>query len=176
MSLTQQQQFLRNEALGSSIRAASPRPRTLYRAGATEADKKSFRCDMRSKLVEFGNKYRECVTSDDHLKNIDKLLGFLCEKEMLEKENITFGVAQKMLNLYLKYEWCHGMIPEPPHCPIDSKVLKKVENDSKIKWTEMLREEYISAMFKIKKHAEPESVGEWELRVFNEENDAYCHS
>ena len=34
---------------------------------------------------------------------------------------------QKALNLYLKYAWARGIIPEPPHCPIDSIVLAKIE-------------------------------------------------
>jgi hypothetical protein len=35
------------------------------------------------------------------------------------KGKINFGIAQKMLNLYLKYMWSLGNIQEPPHFPVD---------------------------------------------------------
>lgn len=37
---------------------------------------------------------------------------------------LLFGRAQKMLNMYLKYLWCAGMIDTPPHCPFDDRVIR----------------------------------------------------
>jgi hypothetical protein len=37
---------------------------------------------------------------------------------------LFFGVAQKALNLYLKYLWCWDPNFIPPHCPFDDKIIK----------------------------------------------------
>ncbi|SDJ63273.1 hypothetical protein SAMN05216338_105731 [Bradyrhizobium sp. Rc2d] len=35
-----------------------------------------------------------------------------------------YVVAQKVLNLLLKYYWCLARIPEPPYCPIDRIIIE----------------------------------------------------
>jgi hypothetical protein len=48
---------------------------------------------------------------------------------------MRIGLAQKALNLYLKYLWCLGEIHEPPHCPLDSIVLGQVPGCKDVRWT-----------------------------------------
>ena len=42
-------------------------------------------------------------------------------------EKINFGIAQKMLNLYLKYMWSLGHIQSPPHFPVD-RIIQELLN------------------------------------------------
>lgn len=55
----------------------------------------------------------------------------------------SFGVAQKLFNLALKFYWSLGLIAEPPHCPIDllvqEKGLKLKQTEIK-SWTKELNE------------------------------------
>ncbi len=56
-------------------------------------------------------------------------------KDILFGNGFRVGIAQKALNLYLKYLWCLGKITEPPHCPFDSIIISEIKCN--IKWTEM---------------------------------------
>ena len=44
---------------------------------------------------------------------------------------MNFGISQKMLNLYLKYQWCLGNIKEPPHFPVDRIIQEKLNQVAK---------------------------------------------
>ena len=55
--------------------------------------------------------------------------------DVLYEKKIPIGIAQKAVNLYLKYMWCFGWIPEPPHCRIDRTVLEAVDDQDD--WTKM---------------------------------------
>jgi hypothetical protein len=40
----------------------------------------------------------------------------------LHNGRFRVGVAQKLVNVHLKYLWTAGFCPEPPHCPIDGRI------------------------------------------------------
>ena len=155
----------------------------VYRKEATDIEKKAFRDDVAQRLQilaqHYGQKGRKQVTPEQHVNNIEKLQKQLSRKwqkvlyphRIKPTVGITFGRVQKLLNLYLKYYWVLGCVEEPPpHCPIDSNVLKYIEQP-KPTWTSPLftKEVYLMDMEKCKEKApEKMSIAEWELRMFND--------
>ena len=77
-----------------------------------------------------------------------------------------FGIAQKLLNVYLKYQWCSGWIFEPPHCPIDRTILQKLTLENRFIWTTMNESDYRAAIDELKKVARDSSPAQWELIEF----------
>ena len=70
---------------------------------------------------------------------------------VLAKNKFRFGVAQKLLNLFLKYIWIiktiqGNRVQPPPHCPIDSIICKKLEKKLK-----EIKKEHIEGTKKIEK-------------------------
>ena len=85
--------------------------------------------------------------------------------------DITYniGTAQKLLNVLAKFYWTAGFIVEPPHCPIDSIILKKLKLN-KIKFTKIddirVYKKIIKAINEIKGDR---SIAVWELQEYNQE-------
>ena len=74
------------------------------------------------------------VTDEQHITNIKKLSNSTKQySEIFNGGQINFGIAQKMLNLYLKYQWCLGNIAEPPHFPVDRIIQQQLNKQAKIK-------------------------------------------
>ena len=105
-------------------------------------------------------------------------------KAILNTENqsrITFGTVQKLVNLYLKYLWCANLIGfEPPHCPVDSIVLKELKREMKkgdistksideIIWTTMNQKQYNEVIKSIKATTNLNSTAQWELEVWEKD-------
>lgn len=82
------------------------------------------------------------------------------------------GVAQKLVNVHLKYLWTAGFCPEPPHCPIDGIIRDIAGID--YTWTQSDSiEEYKVAIAKLKTLAEEKgfTLAQWELKVFRRRED-----
>jgi hypothetical protein len=108
------------------------------------------------------------VIDEQHIDNLKKLK----EKMTTEFNNILFGngfrvgIAQKALNLYLKYLWCLGKITKPPHCPFDSTIISELHRNDK--WTEMdCIDEYKLLVESAKQAANTKSLAVWELTIWN---------
>ena len=106
-----------------------------------------------------------------HLKNIKAIISFTeSTGSILTNGKLNFGVAQKLLNLYLKYHWCLNLIPQPPHFPVDS-IIQKELGLMVVPWTKMQNEiEYLRiinhAKVQLKKH-NCKSIAELELLLFS---------
>jgi hypothetical protein len=86
-------------------------------------------------LVE--SRYSKIVNDEDHIQNIRSVSEFSKnDATILTNGKLNFGVSQKMLNLYLKYHWCLGNIPTPPHFPVDRIIQQKLKLNP-IAWTQM---------------------------------------
>ncbi len=75
-------------------------------------------------------------------------------------------MAQKLLNLYLKYLWCMGHVAEPPHCPVDRIILAETTLRDRLNWTKITtREQYMSAINALRQvaTAQGQSLAVWEL-------------
>lgn len=90
---------------------------------------------------------------EDHYKNIDVLITYANEVDpgVLGETGYKYGVAQKLLNLALKYYWCLGLVNEPPHCPIDRIIIGKTILRGKVNWTQITeRSQYEKIIREIK--------------------------
>jgi len=57
----------------------------------------------------------------------------------------------------------------PPHCPLDSTVLKKIPRCGSVRWTQLdSLNEYRDLISKARAVAGKESLALWELRLYNE--------
>ena len=118
------------------------------------------------------SKYKTKCSEPDHIKNIQSLVTFgtTAGGTLLGPDGYRFGVAQKLLNLMLKYLWCLGHIVEPPHCPVDRIVLSKTTLRDKLNWTEIKTtakySEAINAIRTVAKAANL-SLPEWELQFYS---------
>ncbi|MBN1997123.1 hypothetical protein JW935_06195 [candidate division KSB1 bacterium] len=134
-----------------------------------DIDKQEFVKAFRNKLESLKETYRKEVSEEDHIKNIEKFREELSQKfpDILKGGKMRFGIAQKAVNLYLKFLWCLEYINKPPHCPIDRTVLTKVGYD--IKWTElddMKKYKEIIKSIKVKAEEKNQSIAEWELDLW----------
>ena len=106
-----------------------------------------------------------------HCENIETLARDISEKceDVLADGNFRIGLAQKALNLYLKFYWWLGVINiPPPHCPIDSIVLKEVPEYNDSPWTKITQiNEYMNVIEKVRKKARKLPLAEWEMQVYN---------
>jgi hypothetical protein len=113
----------------------------LYGAhvGLYDQDKARFREDvitfLDTSVIPF---YVSPVSESEHVKHLRRLVKFAngCGSALFRFE-YNWGIAQKLLNLYLKYLWSLGLIAEPPHCPVDSIVLSKTTLRTSVKWTQL---------------------------------------
>jgi hypothetical protein len=116
--------------------------------------------------------YVNGVTEDQHYRNIDDLIIHAnnVAAGILAQSGYKYGVAQKLLNLALKYYWCLGLIKEPPHCPVDRIVISKTKYKGKINWTQITeRSQYEKIIEDIRILANKNrlSIPMWELTFYN---------
>jgi hypothetical protein len=165
--LDMKREFLELTAL-SNTQSASFQRAGVYATGISEKDKRAFVVQFRAKLRSLERVYKQSVSEEDHIRNIETFADKLSLEfpRVLAGGKMRTGVAQKAVNLYLKFLWCFGWIPEPPHCPIDSIVLAAVGDTDK--WTKLDGiKEYRKKIAKIKQVAGDQSLAEWECTLWN---------
>ncbi len=151
-----------------SILGALGRSRT-YLKPVSEEDKASFRNVLRMKLDEISENYRVTISERDHILNITNLSDELTFQfsHCLNNGRFRIGIAQKALNLYLKYLWCLGLIARPPHCPFDSIVISHLPGCYGLNWTSIDSvEEYQKLVAAAKHKADGKPIAEWELELW----------
>lgn len=116
--------------------------------------------------------YVDGCMEEQHYENIEALIAHATKVDpgILGKEGYKYGVAQKLLNLALKYYWCLGLIKEPPHCPIDRIIISKTKYKGRINWTQILRRsEYDDVIKEVRALANEKglSISQWELTNYN---------
>lgn len=173
-TLNAQQRFLYSEvailAWGASVQRAN-----LYRSAipAEERDSDSFRASVLSFIeTQLLSNYKTGCSEAAHIANIERLVEFGTAEggELLGPDGYKFGVAQKLLNLLLKYLWCLGHVAEPPHCPVDRLILAKTTLRNKLNWTEIkTASKYNEAVNAIRVVAQASelSLPQWELQFYS---------
>lgn len=164
--------FLDNELWILSIAGAFQRAK-IYAEYSPEKQRIAFRQKLRTKVLDLFRQYNNPVSEEQHVANIVDLIE--CTKDdILIGGQLKFGSAQKLFNLFLKYEWCRSDdMPEPPHCPVDRIVLSELDRYNPESWTRISgADEYLNLINKLKEQASKEmlSLAEWELHVFNRRN------
>jgi len=166
--------FLIDQAIVNSIAAAFQRA-GVYAGGIKEGDihKQLLRSELAQCLRLLGSIYAQPVTEETHCRNIVDLADTVTRKYsatgILRNGRFRIGVAQKALNLYLKYLWCLGEIKTPPHCPIDARIIGKLKLDPRkareYAWTKLDDiEKYKEIIQGCRDVAEDTCLAEWELK------------
>lgn len=120
-------------------------------------------------LVE--SNYNKPVSENAHLQNIWNVCEFSKHfGDILTNGQLNFGVSQKLLNLYLKYQWCLGNVPTPPHFPVDRLIQKNMGLNAPIAWTQIESEDdYMHVINRAKSilpNYEVKTIAELELLLF----------
>lgn len=175
---SEMKKFLDDEFLNSTLMATLGRSGT-YEKETTDADKdkkdkKKFRNFLKEKLRKISKEYTSNVDPQAHIDNI-QILADECTKyssPILKDKKFRIGGAQKALNLYLKYLWCIGEIPTPPHCPFNNKIIDEL-GCKDIRWTKLddieKYQRLVKAAAKAKQAAGIRTIARWELEKYNED-------
>lgn len=128
---------------------------------------------FRSVLNDIEMKYAASrITEDEHVAYIETVANQLSRNlaDDLHDGRFRIGVAQKLVNIHLKYLWTAGLCQEPPHCPIDGIIRDAAKLD--YAWTRSDSiEEYTNAIAALKIAANGTSLSEWELQNFKRRED-----
>ena len=164
----QKAEFLRNEFLTMSILGALGRSNT-YSKSALAKDKECFRTVLREMLDRISWRYESAVTEEEHLAIIKGLSDDMTSRfsHCLNNGRFRIGIAQKAMNLYLKYLWCAGFLETPPHCPFDSIVIAQLSECRDLNWTSIDSiEDYKRLVLATKKASGSMSLDEWEYNIW----------
>jgi hypothetical protein len=191
----EQSKFIRDELWKLTLYGAFQR-NTIYRRkdkanpknDVTDKEKNEFREELRIFVDQLVVKsYKTKCEEKEHIENIIALtkwskkfahilhnpsINIGASQKILHSPSINIGTSQKILNLFLKYLWCSGLLEnQPPHCPFDSIIIKKIKSRDLKPWTSI---DDISAYRKLVGLAKDVigdgSIAEWELAAYNESN------
>jgi len=145
----------------------------VYRKEIAEVERGNFTEFLKEELRRLSRYYVISVDDEAHLQNIRELRHATKQFEhVLFQGELVFGRAQKALNVYLKYLWCDGQIPIPPHCPFDNEILTKLSSElprnCERRWTygdEYAYREWVAAARTAALRA-GQSLAEWELEAY----------
>ena len=150
-------EFVLNEVCFWCIQAGVAHLKNVYK----EEDQNKRR-EWRRKLRNQLEKELESGYSADNISRIEKFIKETADP-ILQNEKLAFGVAQKILNLFLKYCWSLDWISqEPPDCPVDSRILGKIKWQG-ICWSQLDRDDYENVIKMIDGRRGVKSRSHWEL-------------
>jgi hypothetical protein len=156
-----------------------------YVENASEETKRYFKTKTSGLIDNMLSQYKKGnITDEEHITNIKEVSNYSNHfSEIFNGGQINFGIAQKMLNLYLKYQWCLGDIAEPPHFPVDRIIQQKLNEQARLKglpklellpWTQFKDEKHYSKVInharvigKINLSFEKLTPAKMELELFN---------
>ncbi|SFS84598.1 hypothetical protein SAMN04487906_1876 [Zhouia amylolytica] len=110
----------------------------IYKANTKEKERSYFRNMLKGYLEQIVlKKYKQPVSDEDHIENIIRISNYTASFKEVLKAPINIGISQKLLNLALKYYWCLGLLPEPPHFPVDRIIQQKIYKQPLVNWTQL---------------------------------------
>jgi hypothetical protein len=144
----------------------------VYSSKTKSNQRKEVKESLRKILEDVATFYSNgSVKEIEHLAFIQKVADDISIEHGDKLHNCRFriGIAQKLINLHLKYLWVSEFIKEPCHCPIDGVIRDRaglsynwISNDS--------IEDYKKAIAKLKEKAGDVSLSVWELYNFQRKN------
>jgi len=155
-------------SIGSLTIAAAFQRANIYVKNVDKESSSDLRNFVFSEIQRLSYAYSHPVQEEQHKANIVELSDSIsCKYSAILQDGVfRIGIAQKALNLYLKFLWCLDRIPMPPHCPVDALILKKTGN-TKIRWTKIKTiVEYQEAITELKKAAGQLPLAKWELEQY----------
>jgi len=141
----------------------------VYSENATDSNKKCIKKLLEIEINKKLKEYKNRVSEKSHVSNIKSIANSINKQwsNSLIDGSIPIGVIQKAFNLYLKIMWCLKKIPEPPHCPLDSVIIKKLPNKHRTSWTKIKDiDTYQAIISELKKIAGKRSLAVWELETY----------
>lgn len=177
--------FLNNELwgltmLGAFQRAYCYKPTTKTLEKRKSEFKSALRLHIDTKILP---EYKSEVLESKHIENIVEVLEFSKKyADIFSRGSLNFGISQKLLNLYLKYQWVVGNIERPPHFPVDRIIQERLNIKDIQPWTQFDLTDgkyyyviaYAKQVLKDKKipklelpEAAFESLADLELHLFN---------
>jgi hypothetical protein len=137
-----------------------------------ERKRKAFATSLKSELRKLAKDYDSCDVEDEiHIQTIRALADRLKETyaDILHEDKLVFGVAQKALNVYLKYLWCANSNTRPLHCPFDNDIISALRPKSgcEHRWTYADKEDDYREWVRLARAATSakgySSLSEWEV-------------
>ena len=145
----------------------------IYALNANAPSREQLRDSLRIELRRISEWYQLPVHPEDHFQRVFEFANTLTalHADVLHGGRFRIGVAQKALNLYLKYLWCLGEILIPAHCPFDNKVIKHLRpHYGGPNWTELDSETDYQRLVEIANlracHEGGLPLAEWELQLW----------
>lgn len=167
--LQAQRDFLKDEIWMLSFGGAFQR-NAIYNGGVGEKEREIFRKRFQSYIVDMIlPAYNKQVGDQNHRANIISIINYTRSfSKILRNGELNVGTVQKILNLSLKYYWCLGWLPEPPHFPIDSRIQKCIPNKHRKSWTRINNLDEYQAIIDCARGLlrGGESLASWELANF----------
>ena len=151
--------ILKNEFWSLSLKGSLQRASIYSKDEEQISYSEEFRHTFRTGLREFietmiVNDYEIGVTEEKHLSNIMALKEHaeFIGQGIIHNNTFNYGVAQKLLNLYLRYLWLGDFIKEPVHFPVTNQIQEcLMMGKESISWTKMTKvEEYMRVINKAK--------------------------
>jgi hypothetical protein len=147
----------------------------IYDKGSKTYQRSNAKRVIRDLLAEIETKYSQNNISEiEHVDFIAEVAANLSNKltRYLHNGKFRVGVAQKLVNVHLKYLWTAGFCPEPLHCPIDG-IIRDIAGIG-YTWTQSDSiEEYKAAIADLKAIAgtKGQTLAQWELDTFRRRED-----
>lgn len=158
-----------NDAMRNSLRAALQRNKT-YTMETPSDMRAAFRSDWGQLIDSAAASYDRPVPDGQHCENIKSIASAMTKKfgSILVDKRLRFGTSQKAFNLYLKFQWRLGIIPSPPHCPVDGVVLRIARLSGS--WTKSDSvAEYMDWINALRAVIGKETLAEWEYGQWNQQ-------
>jgi hypothetical protein len=169
------EEFIQNEIWQLTFGGAFQRAHVYKSKEVNAQRKKEFKTAIRAYIEQLSTLHyqNKQVSETQHIVNIfDFSLKLQRYGDILNNGKLNFGVSQKLLNLYLKYQWCLGKIEEPPHFPVDRRIQEIMNFKPIISWTQMnCEKEYIKIIRFAEKKANGLSLAQYELKMFRRSAD-----
>jgi hypothetical protein len=168
--------FLMSELWMLTFNAAFQRA-NIYTKEATDHNKSAWKAKLAADiemnilpLYKKGN-----VTDEAHINSLNQVDRSFDDK-MFQSTSRTYGIAQKILNLYLKYMWIIDEVSfPPPHFPIDRRIQESLKLKPLISWTKEIKssDDYMAIIERARKCplvSKYKSLAEMELEEFSRSN------
>lgn len=165
--------FLSRNQLAETGIPAAVRRNKLYADNISSQEKTEIVRYWSKQLSVLAKKYSQKQTRETFVQDARDLMHKmnLKFKDSFASSGFRFSHAQKSLSVLLKYRWCKEEIAEPPICPIDRNVLRKMPSPFKYwSWTKLSEDNYLRVYTELERMAEKKdcSVAQMELEWFED--------